>query len=100
MTQSIWKYPLKIEDVQTVRMPRGAEILTVQDQKGVLCLWARVTIENPLEDRRFFIYGTGHRHTFMHGKYVASAQQKDGELVWHIFEDSESLAEFKERIGQ
>jgi hypothetical protein len=39
--KTIHKYPLHIADRQTVAMPRGARILTVQMQHEVPCLWAQ-----------------------------------------------------------
>lgn len=58
---TIWKYPLYVQDVQTVEMPDEADILTVQVQGDVPCLWAMV---NP--DGTF--------------------QLKNGSLVLHVFE--------------
>lgn len=40
MSKAIWKYSLEIVDRQTVKMPQNAEILSVDNQRGHLCLWA------------------------------------------------------------
>lgn len=42
MNKTIYKYPLDVTDVQEIKLPVGAEILTVQAQNGTLCLWALV----------------------------------------------------------
>lgn len=45
--KTIWKYPLQVLDRQTLFMPPGAEILSLQTQFGNPCLWARVAIVPP-----------------------------------------------------
>jgi hypothetical protein len=68
-------------------MPAGAKILSVQDQTGVICLWARVWTEaKEKELRTFIIVGTGREFppSSRPPEYIASVQQ-DG-FVWHIFE--------------
>lgn len=40
--QRIYKYPIETVDQQQVKMPDGAQILTVQVQNGKPCLWAMV----------------------------------------------------------
>ena len=86
--QTIWEYPLEIQDVQTIRMPIGAEILTVQIQDDNLCLWAVVDADSKaLTEPRFIqIYGTGHPMigTSLDRKYIATFQIM--KLVYHVFE--------------
>lgn len=38
----IWKYELRTEDTQQIEMLYKAEILSVANQDGNLCLWAMV----------------------------------------------------------
>jgi hypothetical protein len=40
---TIWKFELEVTDLQEVVMPSGAEILSVGNQDGKLCLWAMVS---------------------------------------------------------
>lgn len=54
---SILGVPKHIE--QTVRMPRGADILTAQMQGGELVIWAKVYPDHTLEDRVIETFGTG-----------------------------------------
>lgn len=57
---TIWKFPLKMVDSQTVSMPEGSLILTVQTQNGRPCLWALVEEgESEKEDRIIYTQGTG-----------------------------------------
>jgi len=56
----IWKYALQLTQLQTVALPVGFKLLTVQMQGPEITLWALV---DPVADRRevsFLIIGTGH----------------------------------------
>lgn len=85
----IYKYPLKIEDIQTIRMPKGYEILSVQAQNDIPCLWAYVNAdEKELEDVYIEIHGTGHpieNSLFTSREFIDTFQMYDGKLVFHAF---------------
>ena len=85
--QTIWKYPLEIQDVQTIRMSIGAEILTVQNQDGKPCLWAEVDADDKVsaEPRYIEVYETGQAMIGMSldRKYIATIQI--GQTVYHVF---------------
>jgi hypothetical protein len=83
---TIWKFMLRPAAVQTIRMPKGSEVLTAQVQGEELCLWAMVDPDNLMEDRMFLIVGTGHNMPEVFGRYVATVQMENGLLIWHIFE--------------
>lgn len=83
--KTIWKYELKHTDGQSVEMPEKAEILTVQMQMGILCLWAKVESDNAREKRNILIRGTGN-HIGDVGDYIGTYQLQGGELVFHVFE--------------
>ena len=57
----VYGYTLYIVNAkyQTVKMPKGAEILNAGFQNGQLVLWAKVYPEHGLEDRVIEIFGTG-----------------------------------------
>lgn len=82
---NIWKYELEIVDDQSVNMPFGATILTVQVQNDIPCVWALVEPSNSAEPRAFHIAGTGHPFDGG-GKYVGTFQLHDGALVFHVFD--------------
>jgi hypothetical protein len=86
MTQTIWKYPLKVVDRQVLSMPAGAQLLCVQDQGGAPTLWALVSPDVPLADRTVLCHGTGHSAAADVGRYIGTTQQYSGALVWHFFE--------------
>lgn len=81
--RTIFKYPFETADEVWIDMPADAEILTIQIQRGVPCVWALVVPGEELETRYFKIYGTG-SEIYEGGKYIATYQT--GSFVWHVFE--------------
>ena len=83
---SIWKFALQTIDKQKIKMPVGAELLTVQVQNGEPCLWARVDTEEPIEPRQIAIHGTGHELPDSTRKYIGTYQMAGDTLIFHVFE--------------
>lgn len=82
----IFKYKLKLEAYQVVRMPHRAKVLHIEMQGDDYCVWALIDVEDQcLADRCFYIAGTGHEFEGKHIQYVTTTQQ--GPLVWHWFTD-------------
>jgi hypothetical protein len=84
---SIFKYPIPIQDTITLDMPAGAEVLTVQVQRGKPCIWAKVDTSRPMEDRVFYLRGTGQMFNGKEGRHVGSFQMDGEYLVFHLFEE-------------
>lgn len=83
----VFKWELKVAAIQDIRMPIGAVILTVQNQRGVPYIWAKCEERTGLETvRRIYIVRTGHPMSTDIGKYIGTFQQEDGALVFHVFE--------------
>ena len=87
----VYKYSLggKPHDFE-IEMQEGAEILTVQVQKGTACIWALVDSDAPLITRRLFIIGTGRDASILesvNAKYIGTFQLLNGDLIWHLFEE-------------
>jgi hypothetical protein len=85
--KTIWKFGLEIVDSQRISMPRGAEILSVGNQRDTLCMWASVDAEAPLVNRCFEIRGTGEKIPHSVGnprKFVGTVIMEP--FVWHVFE--------------
>lgn len=83
----IWKYELQIEDIQEVAMPQFAELLSVANQQGQLCLWAMVDASRSMAIRCIEIIGTGNPVAVDMGlerKFIGTAIV--GHFVWHVFE--------------
>lgn len=83
----IYKFPLQIADTSIVKMHRDAEILSLQVQNEIPCIWAIVNPENPLEDYIFDIFGTGQGAELKAGKhrFVGTLQLNSGTCVVHVF---------------
>jgi 6-phosphogluconolactonase/glucosamine-6-phosphate isomerase/deaminase len=86
--KTIYKYPLKIQDKQTISMPIGAQILSVQVQDEVVCLWALVEPRLPKREIEFQMLGTGHDagHINSNFKHISTVQVDGGNLVFHVFQ--------------
>lgn len=86
--QAIWKFSLQATDAQTISMPKGAQVLTVQSQRGIPALWAIVDPDAEEGDRTFLTYGTGQPITVSPGEYAGTYQLQGGALVFHVFEEN------------
>ncbi len=84
---TIWKYTLAVQDEQTISLPSGAQVLSVQTQGGVVCLWAMVDPAMPKVERMVYVRGTGHPISMEIGPvdFVGTVQLFAGDLVWHVF---------------
>lgn len=84
--ESIFKYQLETIDEQVIEMPLGAEVLTVQVQNEIPCIWAKVNPSNTSTSYRFRIFGTGQpiEEDFT-GKYIGTYQLLNGLYVFHLF---------------
>lgn len=91
MKKLIYKFELETTDNQTIKMPIGAEILTVQTQNEVPYLWALVDPTESGEKRYIEVFGTGHEVHYDIGisrKYIGTYQLHGGSLVFHVFEST------------
>lgn len=85
----IYKYELKITDKQVVKMPAGADLLSVQPsdpnrQEDMLWVWALVDEKDSQMSREFLIVGTGHECNARFYGYLGTCMMPNG-LVWHVF---------------
>lgn len=81
---AICKYELIVTDSQTVYMPRGAKILSVQMQDGIMQMWAMVDNFKLPGGRIINIIGTGNPISEPPGEFIATVQMRN--LVWHVFD--------------
>jgi len=88
---TIWKYPLLATGRQIVRMPEGAQILTVQTQNDAPCLWALVDEGSGSEERIIYTQGTGEPFiddpedlTYI-GTYQLQREAFGVVLIFHVF---------------
>ena len=84
--RTIWKYQIPIQDYFELELPKDAEILTVQMQYGIPCLWALVDPTAQQEFRLFRLLEIGHPGETLNLDYIGTVQQAEGQLIWHVFE--------------
>ena len=83
--KKVFKYILR----RQIEMPKGAEILHVDNQREQFCLWALVDLEQETEKRNFAIVKTGNGFTMdalARFDYIGAALFDNGNLVFHAFE--------------
>lgn len=83
--RTVHKYPLNLVDQQQITTHNGVEFLSVQEQNGVLCLWAAVNPGNPEKTVKVHIVGTGNPMPFGVVRFVGTVQETARPLVWHVF---------------
>ncbi len=89
--QSIYKYPLEIVGKQQIYLPAGAEVLSVDNQNGTLCLWALVSPEKDRTPYDITIIGTGKELSdeavagLRAQNFYGTASMAGGQLIWHVF---------------
>ena len=85
--RTIWKEVVEIDNIQQITLPIGSEVLTVQTQTGVPCIWFLVPDSKAeYKTRTFIVYGTGHEVKPYEMKYIGTFQTSNGTYVWHLFE--------------
>lgn len=89
--KTIYKYPLYTTDRQSVPLPAGAEILSIQMQGSGPCLWAIVDTEAIAAPVRIVVVGTGHALPEQPLHFIATVQ--DGPYVWHVFREASPLGQ-------
>jgi hypothetical protein len=84
---TIWKFEIPNSPCPYVTMPRGAQVLSVNQQNGRICVWALVNSKQESELAEFRIYATG-ENVEMTGAcdFVGTVMMPSG-LVWHVFRD-------------
>src|SRR5262249_11130168 len=55
----IFKYQMPVLETFTMKLPKGAEIIRVQDQGGMFWMWAVVRTDVPDEERKFHAFKCG-----------------------------------------
>ncbi|RPD45493.1 hypothetical protein DNI29_19115 [Hymenobacter sediminis] len=85
--RTIFKYPVNLEDMQVIRLPRFSAPLSIQQQGEALQMWALVDTEQPLQDYLLHCYGTGHTVAELPigHEFISTVQLAGGGLVFHFF---------------
>lgn len=86
--ERIFKYPLKFEDEQVIKIPNLSRVLSVIEQDGILMLYAVVNdynlnrIDYPV---KIFIRGTGHPMFQANDACFIGTVPTTRGFVWHVF---------------
>ena len=88
--KTVWKFPFDIHDELTIYMPKGAEIIHVDVQREIPCIWAIVDPEAEQIPMKFCLRGTGQPFTGDEGEHIGSFQMSGGALVFHLFAAKEA----------
>lgn len=83
--RTIHKYVLPFFDRVPLRMPADANVLSVGEQGGRVCLWAEVDTDTYAETRAFCLRGTGNPLDGTEGRFIGTVQI--GLFVWHVYEE-------------
>lgn len=85
INKRIYKYELEITDEQTVEIPWGAQLLSVQMQNNKPCLWALVDVMHTKQEYHIEIIGTGNpmKDPLEELRYLDTFQL--GGFVGHVF---------------
>lgn len=80
----ILKYTLTMWAKQTLHLPTGAIIRSVDVVDEVPRIWVEVEDSNPLEAFSLTMVGTGTRLYGDEGEYLDTILMDGGSYVWHI----------------
>jgi hypothetical protein len=85
----VWKYLLKVTNLQDIDIPIGGQILDLQLYGKEPCLWVLVNENSMTEIRTFCTYCTGQSICFS-GTYIGTYQYRQKPnvpvMTYHVFE--------------
>jgi hypothetical protein len=83
--KTVWKFPLKLTDFQTVKLPMGSRIISVLNQREGPVLYAEVeSMADRDESWNIYTFGTGHPLIATSGaKFLGTLSFRDGSLIFH-----------------
>ena len=88
--RTIYKYVLKVTDIQNLTLPSGSRIISVEEQNGEIVLYAVVNTSmktNTITDKYvIFIIGTGHcADNSIGNTFLGTVKLAAGQLMFHVF---------------
>ena len=91
--QTVHKFRLSPGNPVTVEMPNLAHIIHVGTQDDGPVLWAWVDTDQPMTQREYYVFGTGHpmpSEPQLH--HIGTCQTESG-FVWHVFRPADGLGQ-------
>lgn len=80
----IYKYPLTLSSIQVIKTHKLIRFLSVQEQRGKICIWAEVEAPSETEHRQIAIFPTGEKIHNRPGEFLGTVQL--GLLVFHVYD--------------
>lgn len=87
MPKRIYKYELKVEDEQVVKVPMNSRFITIQNQFGRIQMWLMVDPFEFEEEIKIRCFGTGHDIPVDESNLLYMGTVQDMQMVWHFFRD-------------
>lgn len=85
--KTIWKYELQANQIQTVSIPFGGQILSAHAKAdNAPIMWVLVDPDMPMQERSLGIYTTNTALPDNPGRYISSFTIYEGMLEFHLFE--------------
>lgn len=85
--KTIWKFELTPNRLQSLSIPFGGKMLTVQVKgDNAPMLWVLVDPDMPLQERHLGVFTTNTALPDNPGDYLGSFTLYDGSLEFHVFE--------------
>ncbi len=82
----VWKFDIPDSCEFIINMPKGAEIMSLQVQRGVPRIWALVNPQNLVEHRTFVLIYTGSDAGYPQERLRPIGTIQRGGLVYHLLE--------------
>lgn len=89
--QTVWKYPLKIEDRQVIDIPHlssSINVLHIDVVDGDIYMWCEVDPDNPPVETTILCFGTGHPILWSDLKHLGTVINNG--FVWHFYTPSDN----------
>jgi len=86
--KKVYKYRLDVTDEQFIELPKGAEILSVAEQRDDVVLYVLIdTTVTETEPRTIYVHGTGHNVFGENLRFIGTVKLYEGSLMFHVFEE-------------
>lgn len=83
----VCEYELSIAESQYIKLPVGAEILSIQTKRGIPHLWALVDPDQAFTNAKsLLMFETGCDIPDLELKFIDTIQLNDGTFILHVFE--------------
>lgn len=89
--KTIWKFELRSTDIQTLKVPKGYKVLTLQLQRGIPYIWIECDPNNDSTYLKLRTYGTGHEITNEESErlsYVGTYLIHQDSIVLHVYQQT------------